>query len=156
VRYYFLDTSAFLKAYIVEPGKRRIRGLVEGATADPPSFRVLVTDFTFLEAVSALLQKREQRQITSSVFVSVAAEIEQLLAGDSFPFSVVRVSSIAHVAPRIIRDHRLRAGDAVHLAAAAVTKASAGREDSLVFVTSDQHQERAATAEGLDVWNPAP
>ena len=56
MKYFFLDTSAFVKAYVVEPGEKRVRGLIAGAVANPPSCRVVVTDFTFLEAISALLQ----------------------------------------------------------------------------------------------------
>jgi predicted nucleic acid-binding protein len=50
VKYFFLDTSVFVKAYVAEPGEKRVRGLIHGAVANPPSCRVIVTDFTFLEA----------------------------------------------------------------------------------------------------------
>jgi predicted nucleic acid-binding protein len=154
VTYYFLDTSAFVRAFIVEAGERQIHGLVAGATANPPLLRLVLTDFTFLEALSAVLQKRDARLISNRLCADSLREIEELLIGPHGPYLVVRVSDIVPEVPAIIRRHRLRPGDAVHIAGALRSRESAAAL-KMVFVTCDAKQERAATAEGLDVWNPA-
>jgi predicted nucleic acid-binding protein len=155
VTHYFLDTSAFLKTYIVEPGEKRVRGLVAGATADPPTCRLVVTDFTFVEAASAALQKRDQHLITRRTYASTTAEIERLLVQGAYPFVVVPVSSVVHLAPLLIRTYRIRPGDAVHIGAAISLRAAVPEPSDVVFVSSDEHQKRAARAEALEVWDPA-
>lgn len=153
--YYFFDTSAFVKAYVVEPGERRVRGLVEGAAANPPVHRVILTDFTFIEAISAILQKRECRQIAESVATSAVAEMERLIAGVNCPYVVLTASGVTSEVPGIIRRYGLRPGDAVHLAAGLAARASAPSGVPFTFVSCDHNQKRAACAEGFDVWDPA-
>ena len=155
MKYFFLDTSAFVKAYVVEPGEKRVRGLVAGAVADPPACRVVVTDFTFLEATSAILQRRDQRDITTAVCNSALAELDKLVRGVDCPYMVVESSDVASDVPSVIRQHRLRPGDALHLAAALASRHSAPGDVPFVFVSCDDKQQAAARAEGFDVWNPA-
>lgn len=52
------------------------------------------------------------------------------------------------------RLYKLRGGDAVHLAAALAARASSPIGVRFRFVTTDQDQEAAAKAEGMDVYNP--
>jgi predicted nucleic acid-binding protein len=155
VKYFFLDTSAFVKAYVVEAGERRVRGLVAGAVASPPSCRLIVTDFTFLEAISALLQKRAEGKITKAACNSSLAEIEVLLKGVASPYLVISTSDVSEDVPSIIRTYGLRPGDAVHVAAALAARHSTPAGMQFVFVTSDTNQANAARAEGFDVWDPA-
>jgi predicted nucleic acid-binding protein len=155
VTHYFLDTSAFVKAYVVEPGERRVRGLVEGATANPPVHRALLTDYTFIEATSALLQKREKRTIAESTCRAAIAEMERLLQGIDCPYAVIQTSGVAGDVPGIISRYGLRPGDAVHLAAALAARASTPLGVDFVFVSCDDNQKSAACAEGFVVWDPA-
>jgi predicted nucleic acid-binding protein len=155
VKYFFLDTSAFVKAYVVEAGERRVRGLVAGAVANPPACRLVVTDFTFLEAISALLQKRSEGKITKAACDSSLAEIETLLKGTASPYLVISTSDVSEDVPSIIRRYSLRPGDAVHVAAALAARHSTPTGMEFVFVTSDANQANAARAEGFDVWDPA-
>lgn len=152
---YFFDTSAFVKAYVVEPGERRVRGLVEGAAANPPVHRVILTDFTFIEAISAIQQKRECRQITRSVAASAISEMERLIAGVDCPYVVITASDVTADVPGIIQRYGLRPGDAVHLAAGLAARASSPYGAPFTFVSCDQNQKRAACAEGFEVWDPA-
>ncbi len=155
MNHYFFDTSAFVKAYVVEPGERRVRGLVEGAAANPPVHRVILTDFTFIEAISAILQKRECRQITERVAASAIGEMERQLAGVDCPYVVMTASDVTADVPGIIRRYGLRPGDAVHLAAGLAARAATPHGVVFVFVSCDQNQKRAASAEGFEVWDPA-
>jgi predicted nucleic acid-binding protein len=155
VKYFFLDTSAFVKAYVVESGEKRVRGLIAGAVANPPSCRVVVTDFTFLEAISALLQKLAEKKISRAVCNASLAEIERLLKGLVSPYLVIETSDVAGDVPSIIRRYGLKPGDAVHIAAALAARSSTQSGVEFVFVTSDGNQAEAARAEGFTVWNPA-
>jgi predicted nucleic acid-binding protein len=155
VKYFFLDTSAFVKAYVVERGEKRVRGLVAAAVANPPLHRVIVTDYTFLEAISALLQKRAERKITEAACNRALAEIEKLLRGIDCPYVIVQASGVAQDVPGIIRQYKLRPGDAVHLAAALASRHSTPEGVDFVFVTCDKAQADAARAEGFTVWDPA-
>lgn len=154
MNYYFLDTSAFVKAFVFERGERQVRGLIEAAGTEPPLCRLILTDLTFLEALSAILQRRDTRQITNRVCAAALDDVEELLELPQ-PYLVVQVSEVVREVPAIIRRHGLRPGDAVHIAGALRSRRSSAAALKMVFVTCDAKQERAATAEGLDVWNPA-
>lgn len=155
MKYYFLDTSAFVKAYVVEPGEKRFRGLIAAAVADPPLCRLIVTDLTFLEATSAILQKREEKKISQAVCNSALREVEKLLLGIDRPYIVVEASGVAGDVPAIIRRYQLRPGDAVHIAAALASRHFAPAATEFVFVSCDEKQAAAAREEGFSVWNPA-
>lgn len=155
MNYFFFDTSAFVKAYVVEPGERRVRGLVEGAAANPPVHRVILTDFTFIEAISAILQKRDCRQITERAAASAVTDLERLIAGVDCPYAVINASGVTAEVPGIIRRYGLRPGDAVHLAAGLAARAATPVGVPFTFVSCDQQQKRAACAEGFAVWDPA-
>lgn len=128
---------------------------MEGATANPPVHRVIPTDFAFIEAISAVLQKRECRQITERVATSAVTEMERLLAGVNCPYVVPTASGVTSDVPGIIRRYGLRPSDAVHLAAGLAARASTPSGVPFTFVSCDQDQKRAACAEGFQVWDPA-
>ncbi|MFL5537867.1 MAG: hypothetical protein ACJ8J0_02690, partial [Longimicrobiaceae bacterium] len=56
MRHYFLDASAVVKLYAVEPGSRRVKDMVRSAAVEPPAARIVVAGLTHPEAVSGITQ----------------------------------------------------------------------------------------------------
>jgi predicted nucleic acid-binding protein len=134
----FWDTSALLPLFIVEPKSAAARLLLN---EDPD---VLVWALTPVELVSAIWRRvpaehdSRQRQ--------AAAEI--VIAAQSSWIKVRTYEDVAALAYEVCEKHRLRAGDALQLAAALYTWADPSSQS---FVTLDTDLASAARAEGFPV-----
>ncbi|HYU27120.1 MAG TPA: type II toxin-antitoxin system VapC family toxin [Thermoanaerobaculia bacterium] len=134
----FWDTSALLPLFIVEEKSSAVRPLLN----DDPD--VLVWALTPVELVSAIWRRvpaehdSRQRQ--------AAAEI--VMAAQSSWIKVRTYEEVAALAYEVCEKHRLRAGDALQLAAALYTWAD---PSSRPFVTLDHDLASAARAEGFPV-----
>lgn len=154
MNYYFLDTSAFVRIYSGEPGQERVRDLVRAATAPTPSARVLVCDIVLPETLSALGQRLAKGQMTKASYGIAVERVYQDLTV-ACPFVQVHSSDVMADSASVVRQHSLRGADAIHLAAAIVSRASMPHGGDFCFVTCDHAQLRAARAEGFLVFHPA-
>jgi hypothetical protein len=139
----FWDTSALVPMLVHEATTDAV---TNGYREDPS---VVVAWTTLVECASAVAR----------------AEREGLLAQQEATLAITRLDELARVwreveptddlrtiARRLLRSHRLRAGDALQLAAATV--ASEQRPASLTLVTFDDRLEAAALREGFAVLVP--
>jgi predicted nucleic acid-binding protein len=159
VRSYFLDTSALVRLYVVEPGSALVRDILRSAVAMPPTAQALACDLSHPETVSALLQiaagsRGPERGLSRAALRHILPRVRSQFGGDTQPFSIVPATGCMEVAADLVEKHRLRVADAVQLAAALRTRANLAHAP-FVFVSDDDAQCRAAENEGLEVLRPA-
>jgi len=136
----FLDTSAFVKLLIEEPGSAEVRRLVV-AEQD-----IVVARLAYLECIGAIRRKQGEQLLTSSVANDIIKALRQsLIAGTVrfVPFS----DTIENRAAALLDAHGdsgLRTLDAIHLASCL----EAGGSD---FVLADRKLGEVARREGINV-----
>jgi predicted nucleic acid-binding protein len=123
----YLDASALVKRYVDEEGSRVLRAAMDGARA------LSTCRLCFVETVRAVGLSAGHRGV-------------KRVEGEWPWFDVVDVDqALAERAATLALSHRLRALDALHLAAALSLPT-----DDLTFATWDARLHRAARGEGLD------
>ena len=156
---YFLDTSAIVRLYAVEPGWRWIRDLMRSATGAGATAQVCYCDLAFPETVSALRQiashaDAARRGLSRAAFRRtvplVWADLHQQNALISVP-----ASDCIPLAARVVERQDVTGADAVHLAAALTARDTLGPALPFTFVSHDTRQCRAAEREGLAVITPS-
>jgi predicted nucleic acid-binding protein len=160
VRSYYLDASAIVRLYIVEPGSSVVRDIFRSAVALQKTAQVLTCDLSLPETVSALLQVADgsrgpARGLSRAALRHILPRVRSQFAGESQPFNMVPATNCMESAADLIEKHRLRVADAVHLAAALEAKDSLPSGAPFLFVSDDVAQCRAAESEGLEVLRPA-
>lgn len=131
----FLDTSAFVKRYVVEPGSDRMLEL--SSRAETLGLSVLVLP----EALSTLRRLVREMRLTESSYRST----KDVLSADLADADVCDLTPAAlEFTVACLEHHPLRALDAIHIGCARVY-----RPDR--FVTADRRQAAAARSEGLEV-----
>lgn len=135
---YFLDASALAKRYLVEAGSERVRQLFRRSTA------ITVSRLSEVEVTSALVRRMKAGDIAED-------DLERhlvTLAADFAACDVMEVRRpVVSSARELVRQHGLRAYDAMQLAAALRAKGSA----ALTFWCADGELADAAAAERLRV-----
>lgn len=127
------DTSALLKRYLPESGREIM--LDWFARARP----VVAAPHCRVELYSALNRVRRETRASDALYRQTCEEVERNFAGfDVVPWTTV----LEHAAIRALEASPLRAGDALHVAAAI----AAGVD---LFITADQRQHQGALALGV-------
>jgi predicted nucleic acid-binding protein len=146
---YFLDSSALVKRYVIEPGTPWVRGL----TRHRKSTYLYIALITAVEVTSAIARRRGTT-LTAAQASSLLSRFRQHLAGRYLPSQLT--PALVSDAMALANTHRLRAYDAVQLAAAldVYRDWTANRLGAFVFVSSDRDLNDAAQAEGLTVDDP--
>ena len=142
---YYLDTSAVAKLYLIdEIGADFMLTLVENAIRGEI---LCISSFGALELNAVIMrqvQSASQRDETLRKFIQDTAEIFQVLPTNDDIFDQALL---------VVQSHRLRAGDAVHLATALAIAADEDGEQ-VYMVTSDAELLAAAAAAGMDALDP--
>jgi predicted nucleic acid-binding protein len=135
----YLDTSALVKLYVEEEGSPGVRTAVERAAL------IATSAIAYVEARAAFVSRRYEGGLSAGD----VRRIVRALDADWDRYLVVQVTeALIREGARLAEAHRLRAYDAVHLAAAAALH---GRlAEPLVFASWDTGLERAAKREGLE------
>lgn len=144
---YFIDSTAFIKLFVQEPGTDFIIGLME-ATEDN---RKLISAATPLE-VYAALKRRERTACISHADSEAARGILRVEAARMVqqPLNPAVLES----ARLLLDQHEMRVSEAMQLGAAIVARDMfQGME--IIFLSSDDCLLRAARAEGFETINPA-
>jgi predicted nucleic acid-binding protein len=144
---FYLDSSAWLKRYFLEPGSGWTTRLFE--SGNPLASSVL----GYIEVASALTRQQVPRKLDEDKLAQLQQQLEED-CGDltGFPLTDETVSR----AVRLARGYKLRGADAVHLATAlGVNDALVGTANSMVSVASDEDLLAVAQQTGLTVENPA-
>jgi len=139
----FWDTSAIVPLLVSEESTESARQLYG---ADP---QMIVSWLTPVECASAIARAEHDALLSQSEATEAFARLDEvaLVWREVEPSGDVR-----EAARRLLRVHRLRAADALQLAAA--TLAAERRPASLTLVTLDDRLEAAALKEGFVVLVP--
>ena len=139
---YYVDTSALVKRYHVEPGSQRVDQLF----GDPTAI-FLTANITLTEITSALDRKVQEGLLTRDALNMVLAAIARDLLEDFWIIEIERVHILR--SQELILRHHLRTLDALHLAVLLSLQDLAP-----VLVSADQKQLEAAKLERFVVLDP--
>ena len=134
----YLDTSDLIKLYVDEPDADRIRQLVRDADV------VVTSVLAYPEARATLARRRREKLTTPRQH---AAAVRQLDTDWPRFVTIVCDAELAIAAGGLADRHRLRGGDAVHLASFEAALAGAGDED-VRFSSADSRLSDAARTLG--------
>ena len=147
---YYVDTSALVKRYVLETGTAWILNLTDLASAHD----LYMVQITGPEVIAALFR----RVRTGTLSLIDAKRVASNFRDDwQHQYLLVEIASnVVERAMALAETHGLRGYDAVHLAAALEVNAArvARLLPPLVFISADNDQFLAASAEGLHVENP--
>lgn len=152
---YFLDSSALVKRYVLEPGSTWLRELLDAIDpqTDQPLHTVFIADITVTEATAAFAVLHRVGRVRRSAWDAVFNRFMDDLTW-SYRLVGARRDDFFDGA-NLTRRHPLKAYDAVQLAVALrQNRALALVERSLIFVSGDKTLLSAAQAEGLATDNP--
>ena len=152
---YFLDSSAIVRLYVVEPGSQTVRELFRGARADPPRAKLCTCDLALPETVSALQQissgpNAARRGLSTAAYRRSLPQVRLNILDEE---AAVRIaaSGCMLLAADVVERRKVRGADAVHIAAALTARETLVEGISLTFVSADVRQCLAAEQEGLPV-----
>jgi predicted nucleic acid-binding protein len=134
----YFDTSALVKRYIDEVGRRQVLQLLR-------RHECVASAVLPVELRSAL-----RRRVTDGTFeVARVPAILKRVAADRAYWTLVRVGpEVLAAAERLVAVHPLRTLDAIHVASAQVFAAGVSAS-GLMFVSADKRQTEAAAVIGL-------
>jgi uncharacterized protein len=134
----YFDTSALVKRYIDEVGRRQVLQLLR-------RYECVASAVLPVELRSAL-----RRRVTDGTLEAARVpEILRRVAADRAYWTVVAVGTeVLDGAERLVAVHPLRTLDAIHVASAQVFAAGVSATD-LMFVSADKRQTEAAAVIGL-------
>ena len=138
----YIDTSALLKNYIEENGSQLLRTLFLEIEHMESSI------LTELELTASIERSKSIRRIDSPRYREIIHHIEKDIR--KLPISFIQVEPEDwKVAKRLIKQRRLRVGDAIQLACALSARKRLG--DSMQFLCADHSLLEVARLEGLKV-----
>jgi predicted nucleic acid-binding protein len=147
---YYVDTSALVKRYVDETGS----GWLRTALGAEPAPSVIIVHLAVVEMTSTLARRLREGVLTPAEY----AQLQNAFRSDCLDeYEIaVAVGGIIDQANRLLEAYPLRAYDAVHLATAVVAnqRLVGSNLAPLVFLSSDDRLNEAASAEGLAVDNP--
>lgn len=139
----YCDTSALVKLYVEEAGSSWVRRWVDASQV------VGIAAIGYVEAKAAFARAVHGGRVVRRRHQGMVADFEQ----DWSRYLVMAMSEqVIRHAGRLAEVHRLRAYDAVHLAAALQIRAHAS--EGITFLGFDDELNRAAKAEGLTLTPP--
>jgi uncharacterized protein len=139
----FWDTSAIVPLLVREDSTDAARAVF---AADPT---MIVSWATAVECASAIARAEREDLLTQPAATEAFARLDALA---QIWREVEPSNDVRDTARRLLRVHRVRAADALQLAAA--TLAAERRPASLTMVTLDDRLQTAALKEGFDVLVP--
>jgi len=142
-----LDSSAFAKLFIREPGSEAL----ETRLASVPDEGNAISIIAPLEVQSALQWRLRLGQLTPNAVQHAEADLQ--IATQNFTRYPVDTFTTDDVST-LIQRHSLRSLDALHLASCLGIRSQLHPGGALLFIASDQRLLAAAHTEGLDVWDP--
>ncbi len=113
----YLDTSALVKLYADEPGRREVENSVRAARV------VAVSEIGYVEARSALARKEREGTFSADEHAAAVEQLRRDFREVYLPRPVT--GEVISRAGELARKHALRAYDAVHLATALVLREEA-------------------------------
>jgi predicted nucleic acid-binding protein len=152
---YFFDTSALVKRYALEDGRKWVQGLTDPAISN----QIYIARITGAEVIAAIMQNVRERHTTSADATKVIADFRFDFANQ---YQVVEITeAVVARAMALIESYKLRGYDGVQLATALElndlilsTGLPAAGGSALSLASADGDINLAAAAEALSVENP--
>jgi uncharacterized protein len=138
VAWAYFDTSALVKRYVSEPGRREVLQLLRR--------HQLVTSAILPVEVRSALRRRTSE---GTVDATRVPEMLRRVAADRAYWTLVAVGSeVLAAAETLIAAHPLRTLNAIHVASAQLFRSRVTTPE-FIFVSADERQTAAAVAVGL-------
>ncbi len=148
--HYFLDSSALVKRYVVEPGTAWVRAL----SAPDAGNTITISQITQVEVISGVMRRQREGRVDAPTARTIRLLLDRHA---SRQYIVIGLAApVIQRAEDLIETHPLRAYDAVQLASALESNlrlVEAGLEP-LIFVSADDRLLTTAAAVGLSAENP--
>lgn len=144
---YYLETSALVKLYVLEPGTEHLLRIASNAQEN----RLTVLALSAVEARSAIRRRERTGDIGPKEANLILDRLQRHMESRYLRQPVNEI--VLDGALEMIDRYALRAYDAIQLAGCLALKTTAGTE-SPTFVCSDQHLLAAARSELLAVLDP--
>jgi uncharacterized protein len=156
VRYVYLDASVLVKAYVQEPGTTEVQALLSDAVAVPARARLVTSRLALAEAVSAVSRREHSGELTREEADVISTRLASDFGGPTRPYVIVEAAAgLVHHAAELVRRHRLRALDAVHLATGLAVRYTTPADATFLFGSADERLSLAAVNEHLPVFDPS-
>lgn len=136
----YCDTSALVKLYVEEEGSSLVRSLVAEAQA------VAIAAIGYVEAKAAFARAVQGGRVTGRRYREMLEDFER---DWSRCLAMDMTERVIRQAGRLAEQHRLRAYDAVHLAA--VIDIGSRITEPINFLGFDDELDRAARTEGISL-----
>jgi uncharacterized protein len=150
VSYYFLDTSALVKRYVIEVGTPWLRSLV-----DPSAGHTLfIAQITRAEITSSAARRKRDGHITARTAHAIRLLIDRHASRE---YKVIGLTeSVIRWAEDLLETYTLRAYDSIQMASALEvhTQFRAAGLAPVIFLSADKQLLTAASAAGLLTDNP--
>jgi uncharacterized protein len=147
---YSFDTSALVKRHVAEPGSMWVRTLTKVKAPAP----IFIGRITAVEMFSAITRRQHGNSLSAAQAGAILGHFRRHLTQR---YGVLELTpALLTNAMQLARTHRLRAYDAVQLAAALEVdrlRQAAGL-GAVTLVSADRQLNAAAAAEGLSVEDP--
>jgi predicted nucleic acid-binding protein len=147
---YFFDTSALVKRYALEDGRKWVQAITDPATSN----RIYIARITGAEVIAAIRQKVRNGDTTAADAAKVIADFRYDFANQ---YQIIEITdAVVARAMTLIETYKLRGYDGVQVAAAIEinNQVLALGMPALTLVAADDDINTAAPAEGLTVENP--
>ena len=145
---FYLDASALVKRYRTEQGTAVVDVLLDRRRSEDRFYTSLLS---LLEVTSAIHRRLAARYLDELLAQAILARFRGELF-DSVCTSPLDDDTLSS-AVTVVERHKLRSGDAIHLATA-LALAAAAPNAQVVVVTSDRELVRSSVGSGLAVLNP--
>jgi predicted nucleic acid-binding protein len=150
VTQYFLDSSALIKRYVVEPGTTWVRSLINHSSGNT----AIIAQITQIEIVSGASRRVREGTLTPRTARAVRLLIDRHVRRE---YVVIGLTpQVVRRAEDLLAVHPLRTYDAVQLASAleSNTRLVAAGLSPVHFISADARLLVAATTEGLMTEDP--
>ena len=150
MNHYFFDTSALVKRHVIEAGSGWVRSLVRAKAAHD----LYIARITAVEITSAITRRQHGGHLSAAQAGAMIGHFRRHFAQR---YHVIELTpALFDDAARVTRKHRLRAYDAVQLAAALDLhrRHQAAGLGPVTLISGDKPLNTAALAEGLTVDDP--
>ena len=152
MHYFYFDASALVKRYTEELGSDKVDHLFVNA----PLNQLRCLTLGAAEVFWICVRKKNDGRITPHEFTHAVANLTREVTSDASDFYTAPVpDSLVWASLNLVETYSLNSVDAMVLCSALETAAELGSiGDTLVLVASDQRLLRAASNEGLLIFNP--
>jgi predicted nucleic acid-binding protein len=147
---YYLETSALVKLYVLEPGTECLLQLASRSSES----RLAILSLAQIELRSAIRRRERNGEIPAAIATGLLEAFARHVQTRFVTQSVT--DFVLDIAAALVDRHALRAFDAIQLAGYMMLKMTISNIEAPVFVCSDRALLTAAKEEGASILDPVP